>query len=343
MGQTLTYGVYLPDEGERNCYSGLAQNWQILDNAVGAIADKASASHTHGNITNAGAIGSTSGLPIITGTDGVLTTSTFGSTAGTFCEGNDSRLSDARTPVYHTHGKADITDLFNSANTWTGANTFTSPFVMQQYSSSNTHGYVIKASFARGDAPSASTNLTFRWQDSNGVILGFLDYIATSSMYAATLNVRTETDGSQISDSVRLETDLTGSYFAFNPASTGNIDLGNSSHKWKTFNGINPGALSLPDYASFTDISGNITNLDGTDNFYTPAVNGWISICVAQNSPTLGMYCDRNNSWGASFAPTSNNGPVFGMLPLVAGNRVRIRTVCGAVIYARFYPCLGNV
>ena len=128
----------------------------------------------------------------------------------------------------------------------------------------------------------------------------------------------------------------------FDPLTNNSIDLGTSSRKWKTLNGINPGALSLPNNASFVDISGNITNLDGTDNFYTPSVNGWISICVGNNSPILSMYCDRNNSWGASFGFTNTN-TVFGMLPLVAGNRVRIRTVCGALIYARFYPCLGNV
>jgi hypothetical protein len=65
-------------------------------------------SHTHGNITNAGSIGTTATLPIITGTSGVLQagsfgttagtfaqgnhTHTFGTTAGTFCQGNDSRL-----------------------------------------------------------------------------------------------------------------------------------------------------------------------------------------------------------------------------------------------------------
>lgn len=112
MGQTLTHGVYLPDEGERNCYSGLAANWQILDNSVGTIAEHTSAlsgkaplvhTHTKADITD---------FPV------------YGTTAGTICEGNDSRLSDARTPVAHTHGKADITDLFNSANTWTGEQTF---------------------------------------------------------------------------------------------------------------------------------------------------------------------------------------------------------------------------
>lgn len=60
------------------------------------ITDAASSTHTHGNISNAGAIGTTSGLPIITTTSGVLTTGAFGTAAGTFCQGNDSRLSDDR-------------------------------------------------------------------------------------------------------------------------------------------------------------------------------------------------------------------------------------------------------
>jgi hypothetical protein len=49
-------------------------------------------SHTHGNITNAGAIGTTSGVPVITGTSGVLQAGSFGTAAGTFAQGN------------HTHG-----------------------------------------------------------------------------------------------------------------------------------------------------------------------------------------------------------------------------------------------
>ena len=118
MGQTLTHGVYLPDEGERNCYNGLAANWQLLDNSVGTIAEHTSAlsgkaplAHTHGNITNDGKVGTTANKPLITGTGGVVQAGSFGTAANTFCEGNDSRLSDARTPLSHTHTKSDITDF----------------------------------------------------------------------------------------------------------------------------------------------------------------------------------------------------------------------------------------
>ena len=62
------------------------------------------ASHTHGDISNDGKIGSTGNLPLITTTGGKISTGSFGNSANTFCEGNDSRLSNARTPTSHTHG-----------------------------------------------------------------------------------------------------------------------------------------------------------------------------------------------------------------------------------------------
>jgi hypothetical protein len=71
-------------------------------------------SHTHGNITNAGAIGSTANRPLITTTGGVITVGNFGTTANTFCQGNDSRLSDARAPLSHTHGNISNTGAIGS-------------------------------------------------------------------------------------------------------------------------------------------------------------------------------------------------------------------------------------
>lgn len=53
-----------------------------------ANAGIAASSHTHGGISNAGAIGTTSGLPIKTGTSGVLEVGAFGTSAGQFAEGN---------------------------------------------------------------------------------------------------------------------------------------------------------------------------------------------------------------------------------------------------------------
>lgn len=82
----------------------------ITDGVISVSTDYAATSHTHGNITNAGAIGSTSGLPVITTTSGVLTVGAFGSSAGTFAEGNDARLSDTRTPTDGTVTTAKLAD-----------------------------------------------------------------------------------------------------------------------------------------------------------------------------------------------------------------------------------------
>jgi hypothetical protein len=69
------------------------------------ITDAASSTHAHGNITNAGAIGSTANLPIITGASGVLTVGSFGTTANTFCQGNDSRVVNAIGNTFETVAK----------------------------------------------------------------------------------------------------------------------------------------------------------------------------------------------------------------------------------------------
>ena len=81
-------------------------------------------SHTHGNITNAGIIGSTANLPLITTTAGLVTTGSFGTGATNFCVGNDSRLSDARTPLSHTLEGHTATVTNGQFLKGTGTNTF---------------------------------------------------------------------------------------------------------------------------------------------------------------------------------------------------------------------------
>lgn len=117
---------------------GGAVSWAAV---TGKPADFTPSAHTHGNVTNDGKIGSTANLPVITTTAGALTTGSFGTAASTFCQGNDSRLSDSRTPVAHktshatggtdalspadigaaaashSHAISDVTNLQTSLNT----------------------------------------------------------------------------------------------------------------------------------------------------------------------------------------------------------------------------------
>ena len=86
-------------------------------------------SHVHGGISNAGAIGSTSGLPIKTGTSGVLEVGAFGTSAGQFAQGNDSRFHDrshaitstsdhtaGNWKVFHSNNTGQIVELALGAN-----------------------------------------------------------------------------------------------------------------------------------------------------------------------------------------------------------------------------------
>jgi hypothetical protein len=67
-------------------------------------------SHVHGNITNAGAIGSTANLPVKTGTSGVLQAGAFGTGSGEFAQGNDSR--------FHTRSHAMTSTDDHTAGNW---------------------------------------------------------------------------------------------------------------------------------------------------------------------------------------------------------------------------------
>jgi hypothetical protein len=108
-----TYASVTVDAKGRVTGGTATQAWSTITSTPTTLAgygitDAATSTHVHGNLTNAGAIGSTSGLPVITTTSGVLTVGAFGTSAGQFCVGNDSRLSDARTPTAHTQAATTI-------------------------------------------------------------------------------------------------------------------------------------------------------------------------------------------------------------------------------------------
>ena len=52
-------------------------------------------SHSHGYLTNEGKLGAEAGKPLMTCTDGKICAGSFGTSAKTVCEGNDSRITNA--------------------------------------------------------------------------------------------------------------------------------------------------------------------------------------------------------------------------------------------------------
>lgn len=350
MGQTLSHGVYLPNEGERNCYAGLASNWQILNTAVGNIAEKAPLVHTHGNISNDGKVGTTANLPLITGTGGAITAGTFGNQANTFCEGNDSRLSDARTPVAHTHTKSDVTDLLNSNFIPSANNSYNLGSASYQWNNlyaKKTYTDTIKAvtgsiviqsngtdkniGIYNGDSATDGGGFWAYGKDhSNGSLCRIQIYNTSKSRYE--------------------RVDLANSQFF--PASSGEIDLGTSTNKWKTLNGINPGALSLPgEYSS--SVTEYVTDKTGGNNAYTAPADGWVGIQA--NSATLDsdnfIFMGRTSD-GLPYFEQNASSPITAywsnlyhgciLLPVIGGKTYGIRCKCDTVD-ARFYKANGNV
>ena len=79
----------------------------------------------------------------------------FGTTSGTVCQGNDSRLSDARTPTAHTHTVSDVSGLQTALN---GKQDIISGYT-------GTIDIVVSVDFANQTSETAKINV------SNGIII----------------------------------------------------------------------------------------------------------------------------------------------------------------------------
>jgi hypothetical protein len=140
--------------------------------------------------------------------------------------------------------------------------------------------------------------------------------------------------------------DLVGSQFLPNPS--GELDCGGTSNKWKTFNGLNPGCLSLPDFSNAIDISSYITVTGGSiiSNSYTPPTDGYISVNLGRSSGAIGLVlsngkievCVRENTF------PDNHRECGGFIPVQKNDTVVIIScLADSTIWAYFIPCLGNV
>lgn len=375
MGQTLTHGVYLPEEGERNCYDGLASNWSILDGAVGTIAEhttalsgKAPLVHTHGNITNDGKVGTAANKPLITGTGGAVQAGSFGTAANTFCEGNDSRLSDARTPVAHTHTKADVTDLLNSNFIPSANNSYDLGSSSYQWNNLYAKNYYYNGvAWGLDKANEWSADQTFSakilTKTTNTEISGEDIYqclksdgkraisfrVNNNSNYRTLLLGVHDTNNSPPKGLV-ISNDNSNNItiFSDSPAS-----LGTSTNKWKTLNGVNPGALSLPNVFDSYDVvttnwstsysQPNNLQINGTN----PTYPGWLFIrlddCTAADDFLIVRYYatfQGNLTFFGSFIPASSSYVLA--VPIQAEITTKV-WVSKLPTYCKYYASLGAI
>ena len=123
------------------------------------------------------------------------------------------------------------------------------------------------------------------------------------------------------------------------PVATNAVNLGTSTNKWKTLNGINPGALSLPDPSPAVFISKSLPSSGGT---ITADVDCWFEIRTKATSPNalIQLFVAGGN---ATYAKNAGDTLIISV-PVRAGVSVTIfyrdietPTVC------RLVPCAGNV
>ena len=132
------------------------------------------------------------------------------------------------------------------------------------------------------------------------------------------------------------------------PSANNTYECGSNSFKWKSFNGLNPSSLGMPDLNNGIDISGYLT-AGNSNNSYTPPANGWISISLGIASGGIAIFLEQGDMKISSYSNTAKyqdtDMSCFACLPVVAGVVVNIG-LKGSANYinsAKFFPCLGNV
>lgn len=348
MGQTLTNGIYLPNEGERNCYSGLAANWNAVDTLKGNYSLHAinvdihvtsAEKETWNGKADASALTAHTGNTTIHVTsadkeawDGHVADSVKHVTA------EDKNKWDAVT------GKADDSGVVHKA----GAETITGEKIFSKYITSD--------GSSTGDEYSgnAKTNL---WLMANRDTEELSGVLFDTFRQNTAQGTGTHILGFGIKEnSIRYEgcrfswiwdNNLNGYSFSIRPTYQGTNQavehcLGLSTDKWDKINGIEPSALSLPDLSAGIDISGYITNFSKGVNTYTPPGNGYILIRVRKT--TLDHVSIRiQQNYGLINSSETADFSTWGIyLPVVAGNSVEVYIYADSLAGAYFFPCQGN-
>ena len=120
-----------------------------------------------------------------------------------------------------------------------------------------------------------------------------------------------------------------------------NKNLGSSNYKWKSFNGINPGALSLPTTV-YSDIDTTNRTLAGSTINYTPVLDGWVEINLNVNANSFTRISVENIYYRHSSEAQAGNQAML-TFPVRAGQTYEIKLWGSSILQARFIKCEGNV
>ena len=237
--------------------------------------------------------------------------------------------------VVHVKGSDDIID----------SKTFISLYTQ----SSGPSLWMKNTSFTVGTAPTTNRYSGIWVQDNNGTDTAYIVHQANKNNSQNLKFSVSNTDGTTVYQNALTfqgRLDGTFNFYSDNPA-----NLGISTNKWKSFNGINPGALSLP--GNYVNVDTTNWVLDGTPNHFVPTSDGWLGIQATDTVYDQMHYIFVGRTGGGSTYYQQNlaspinalwdskyHGSVF--IPVVKNFNYDIKCICGSIV-ATFYPCQGNV
>ena len=241
-------------------------------------------------------------------------------------------------------------EIVGGDKVWTGTNAFQQNIIYARtnfFHQAVSPCYILKdTELEKGSLASTHTAYPGLWQDKNNNILGYVRFVEynsgrqTAEFRVSNLikNGALDPTGSEVNCTLNLELQPSGEKSLI-PERNNDINLGTATNKWKTLNGVEPGALSLPsgNANNVIDISSYISALDGTSNSYTVPANGWVSIAVVGTAIAI-----VSSSWSDSRLRASS-GDVRMLYPVLKNETLDISVIGTTLAYARFIPCQGNI
>ena len=232
-----------------------------------------------------------------------------------------------------------------------------------EFKRSNNDGVVLfnNDSFVKGDTPSDTTYLCRKYYGGATSIQTAIGYtsVTVSSQgnrsmiqFYCLANISGATSRTELQ--LNYDKSLSGNDAQYinvkgniYPNADNSYNLGSLSNRWKKFNGLNPSSLGMPDLSNGIDISSYLDTSQSSRNYYTPSVNGWISIKGRSSSGTNGVVIMQGDfcQVGQSVIDLDTSNRIsFCMLPVMKNVQVEIwlKSVT-SLDSAKFFPCQGNV
>ena len=311
MSTVLTNGIIIPDNGSRNWGGDLANNWNIIDLNVGYMTDvknrvttlensvAENSSNIQINTSNISAL-QTSKQDVIEDLETIRAGATAGATA----------VQPSALNNYLPLAGGAITGNIENRSTGDGWK----PGLEWMYNDKRfayIHSFTDEAIGVKSLSIQADTNVNL-----------------ASRMLSFTVS---NDDGSQNALNFQGKSDGTFNFYSNTPA-----NLGTSTNKWKTINGINPGALSLPSSTDKIEIS-----IPQGASTYTPQSDGWLQITASSQNFLLSNGLGMTSRF--FFSPISGltNNDFGAYVPCRKGIICNIYVDTATTGY--FLPCQGNI